>query len=64
MIGVTVLTVVMPRLSRNAATDDTPAARRPVATRLTMITLIPTVAFMTVGGPAIGSALFAWQLRR
>jgi putative peptidoglycan lipid II flippase len=25
-----------------------------------MITLIPTVAFMTVGGPAIGSALFAY----
>ena len=31
-----------------------------LATRLTMITLIPTVAFMTVGGPAIGSALFAY----
>lgn len=59
MIGVTVLTVVMPRLSRNAAADDTPAvlADLSLATRLTMITLIPTVAFMTVGGPAIGSAL-------
>lgn len=55
MIGVTVLTVVMPRLSRNAAADDTPAvlADLSLATRLTMITLIPTVAFMTVGGPAI-----------
>ena len=31
-----------------------------LATRLTMITLIPIVAFMTVGGPAIGSALFAY----
>ena len=31
MIGVTVLTVVMPRLSRNAAADDTGGARRPVA---------------------------------
>ena len=32
MIGVTVLTVVMPRLSRNAAADDTAGgARRPVA---------------------------------
>jgi putative peptidoglycan lipid II flippase len=62
MIGVTVLTVVMPRLSRNAATDDTPAvlADLSLATRLTMITLIPTVACMTVGGPAIGSALFAY----
>ena len=31
-----------------------------LATRLTMVTLIPIVAFMTVGGPAIGSALFAY----
>lgn len=62
MIGVTILTVVMPRLSRNAAADDTPAvlADLSLATRLTMITLIPIVAFMTVGGPAIGSALFAY----
>ncbi|MFN8229193.1 MAG: murein biosynthesis integral membrane protein MurJ [Mycobacterium sp.] len=62
MIGVTVLTVVMPRLSRNAAAEDTPAvlADFSLATRLTMITLIPIVAFMTVGGPAIGSALFAY----
>ncbi|OCB23888.1 murein biosynthesis protein MurJ [Mycobacterium malmoense] len=62
MIGVTVLTVVMPRLSRNAAADDTQAvlADLSLATRLTLITLIPIVAFMTVGGPAIGSALFAY----
>lgn len=62
MIGVTVLTVVMPRLSRNAAADDIPAVLDDfsLATRLTMITLIPTVALMTVGGPAIGSALFAY----
>ena len=62
MIGVTVLTVVMPRLSRNAAAEDTEAvlADFSLATRLTMITLIPFVAFMTVAGPAIGSALFAY----
>ncbi|MBY0441797.1 MAG: murein biosynthesis integral membrane protein MurJ [Mycobacteriaceae bacterium] len=62
MIGVTVLTVVMPRLSRNAAANDTPAvlADLSLAIRLTMITLIPAVAVMTVGGPAIGSALFAY----
>ncbi|MGD1172581.1 murein biosynthesis integral membrane protein MurJ [Mycobacterium seoulense] len=62
MIGVTVLTVVMPRLSRNAAADDTEAvlADLSLATRLTLITLIPIVAFMTVGGPAMGSALFAY----
>ncbi|AKS31616.1 murein biosynthesis integral membrane protein MurJ [Mycolicibacterium goodii] len=62
MIGVTVLTVVMPRLSRNAAKNDIPAVLDDLslATRLTMITLIPIVAMMTVGGPAIGSALFAY----
>lgn len=62
MIGVTILTVVMPRLSRNAAADDTPAvlADLSLATRLTMVTLIPIVAFMTAAGPPIGSALFAY----
>ena len=62
MIGVTVLTVVMPRLSRNAAADNNRAvlADLSLATRLTMVTLIPIVAFMTVAGPAIGSALFAY----
>ena len=62
MIGVTILTVVMPRLSRNAAADDIPAvlADMSLATRLTMVVLIPVVAFMTVGGPAMGSALFAY----
>lgn len=62
MIGVTVLTVVMPRLSRNAAAEDIPAVLRDfaLATRLTMVTLIPIVAMMTVGGSAIGTALFAY----
>jgi putative peptidoglycan lipid II flippase len=62
MIGVTVLTVVMPRLSRNAAANDQRAvlADLSLATRLTMVTLIPVVAMMTVGGPAMGSALFAY----
>lgn len=62
MIGVTILTVVMPRLSRNAAANDNPAvlADLSLASRLTLVTLIPVVAFMTVGGPAIGSALFAY----
>mgnify|MGYP006265474171 CR=1 FL=1 len=62
MIGVTILTVVMPRLSHNAAADDKPAvlADLSLATRLTMVVLIPVVALMTIGGPAIGSALFAY----
>lgn len=62
IVGVTVLTVVMPRLSRNAASGDGGAvlADLSLATRLTMLTLIPIVALMTVGGPAIGSALFSY----
>ncbi len=62
MIGVTVLTVVMPRLSRNAAAEDIEGVLGDLslATRLTLVTLIPIVTFMTVGGPAIGSALFAY----
>lgn len=62
MIGVTILTVVMPRLSRNAAAQDNTAvlADFSLATRLQLVTLIPVVAFMTVAGPAIGSALFAY----
>ena len=62
MIGVTVLTVVMPRLSRNAAANNTRGvlADLSLATRLTLTTLIPIVAFMTVGGSAMGSALFAY----
>lgn len=62
IIGVTILTVVMPRLSRNAAADDIPAvlADLSLAARLTMVTLIPVVAVMTVAGPAIGTALFAY----
>ena len=62
MIGVTVLTVVMPRLSRNAAADDIAGgARRPVAGHpADHGHADPDVAFMTVGGPAMGSALFAY----
>lgn len=62
MIGVTVLTVVMPRLSRNAVGGDIGAVLTDLslAVRLTMVTLIPIAAFMTVAGPAIGSALFAY----
>ncbi|MDJ0113497.1 lipid II flippase MurJ, partial [Rhodococcus erythropolis] len=49
VLGVTVLTAIMPRLSRNAAADDTPAVvdDLSVATRLTMITLVPIIMFLT-----------------
>ncbi|MBM7368739.1 murein biosynthesis integral membrane protein MurJ [Gordonia hydrophobica] len=60
VLGVTILTAIMPRLSRNAAADDTDAVvdDMSLATRLTMIALVPTVAFMTFFGPAIGIAIF------
>ncbi|MUM17096.1 murein biosynthesis protein MurJ [Mycobacterium sp. CBMA271] len=62
VVGITILTAIMPRLSRNAAAEDTGAvlADMSLATRLTMIVLIPVVAVMTVGGPAMGPALFAY----
>ncbi|MCS3779273.1 murein biosynthesis integral membrane protein MurJ [Tsukamurella ocularis] len=60
VIGVALLTAVMPRLSRNAADGNRNAVLDDlsVATRLTMVALIPIVAFMTVFGPSIGRALF------
>lgn len=60
VLGVTILTAIMPRLSRNAAADDTSAVidDMSLATRLTMIALVPTVAFMTFFGPSIGIAIF------
>ncbi|SKN00474.1 integral membrane protein MviN [Mycobacteroides abscessus subsp. massiliense] len=62
VVGVTILTAIMPRLSRNAAAQDTPAVigDMSLATRLTMTVLIPVVAVMTVAGPAMGPALFAY----
>ncbi|MGV9734201.1 murein biosynthesis integral membrane protein MurJ [Rhodococcus aetherivorans] len=62
VLGVTVLTAIMPRLSRNAAEEDTPAVvdDLSVATRLTMIALIPIVVFFTVAGPQIGTALYGY----
>ncbi len=62
VVGVTILTAIMPRLSRNAAAEDTAAVLgdMSLATRLTMTVLIPVVAVLTVGGPAMGPALFAY----
>ncbi|MFT3660627.1 MAG: murein biosynthesis integral membrane protein MurJ [Gordonia sp. (in: high G+C Gram-positive bacteria)] len=60
VLGVTILTAIMPRLSRNAAAQDREAVidDMSLATRLTMLALVPTVAFMTFFGPAIGIAIF------
>ncbi|MFD3748478.1 lipid II flippase MurJ [Nocardia sp. NPDC058633] len=62
VIGVTLLTAIMPRLSRSAADDDTPAVvdDLSVATRLTMIAMLPIVTFMTLAGPEIGQALYGY----
>lgn len=60
VLGVTILTAIMPRLSRNAAANDTHAVvdDLSLATRLTMVSLVPVIAFMTFFGPAIGIAVF------
>src|SRR5574340_183413 len=62
VLGVTVLTAIMPRLSRNAAANDTPAVvdDLSVATRLTMIALIPIITFLTFAGPQVGEALYGY----
>jgi putative peptidoglycan lipid II flippase len=60
VLGVTILTAIMPRLSRNAAAEDTNSVvdDLSLATRLTMVSLVPIIAFMTFFGPAIGIAVF------
>ncbi|QHN20143.1 murein biosynthesis integral membrane protein MurJ [Gordonia amarae] len=60
ILGVTILTAIMPRLSRNAAAKDHRAVVEDMslATRLTMVSLVPIVAFMTFFGPAIAIAVF------
>ncbi|WP_026196402.1 murein biosynthesis integral membrane protein MurJ [Corynebacterium lubricantis] len=62
IIGVTLLTAIMPRLSRNAADGDDKAVVRDLtlATKLTFIALIPIIIFMTALGPDIGNALFGY----
>ncbi|UIZ93449.1 murein biosynthesis protein MurJ [Corynebacterium sp. CNCTC7651] len=62
IIGVTLLTAIMPRLSRNAADGDHAAVVRDLTlgTKLTFIALIPIIVFMTALGPDIGHALFAY----
>jgi len=60
ILGVTILTAIMPRLSRNAAAHDHGAVvdDMSLATRLTMVSLVPIVAFMTFFGPTIAIAVF------
>ncbi|MGA9873372.1 MAG: lipid II flippase MurJ [Rhodococcus sp. (in: high G+C Gram-positive bacteria)] len=62
ILGVTVLTAIMPRLSRNAAEGNDPAVvdDLSVATRLTLVALVPIVVFLTFAGPWVGEALFSF----
>lgn len=61
VIGVTLLTAIMPRLSRNAADGDNTAVVHDlkVATKLTMMALLPVIVFFTAFGRQIAHALFA-----
>ncbi|WJY93497.1 putative peptidoglycan biosynthesis protein MviN [Corynebacterium faecale] len=62
IIGVTLLTAIMPRLSRNAAEGDDRAvvADLGLGSKLTFIALIPIVVFFTAFGVPIANALFQW----
>ena len=62
VIGVTLLTAIMPRLSRNAADGDVKAVVRDLTlgTKLTFIALIPIVIFMTGFGIPIARGLFQY----
>lgn len=63
VIGVTLLTAVMPRLSRNAAEGDDKAVVRDltVASKLTMLAMVPIIVFFTCFGTLISAALFAYK---
>ncbi|MGP5029127.1 murein biosynthesis integral membrane protein MurJ [Corynebacterium casei] len=63
IIGVTLLTAIMPRLSRNAADGDVKAVVRDLTlgTKLTFIALIPIVIFMTAFGVPIARGLFQYN---
>lgn len=62
IIGVALLTAIMPRLSRNAAAGDDRAVIHDLqlATKLTLIALIPIVIFMTGFGQDLGIGLFQY----
>jgi putative peptidoglycan lipid II flippase len=61
VIGVSLLTAIMPRLSRSAADGDTGKLvdDLSLAGRLSTVMLVPLSAVLTVAGSAIGVALFA-----
>ncbi|MQA60502.1 MAG: murein biosynthesis integral membrane protein MurJ [Actinophytocola sp.] len=61
VIGVSLLTAIMPRMSRAAADGDNHklVADLSYASRISTVTLLPIAAVMTVVGSAVGVALFS-----
>lgn len=61
VIGVSLLTAIMPRLSRNAADGDTRkvVADLSYASRISTVMLVPIAAVMSVIGEPVGIALFS-----
>lgn len=62
IVGATLLTAIMLRLSRNAADGNDEAVARDlsVGTRLTITALVPTVAFFVAFGRPIAVGLFVY----
>jgi len=62
VIGVSLLTAIMPRMSRAAADGDTAKLvdDLSLASRLSTVMLVPISAALTVAGSAIGIALFSY----
>ncbi len=62
ILGVAVLTAIMPRLSRHAAAGEIEDVKNDVslANRLSAVALLPVSAALVVIGGALSVALFAW----
>nr|WP_239522644.1 murein biosynthesis integral membrane protein MurJ [Geodermatophilus sabuli] len=61
IIGVALLTALLPRMSRAAARQDVPGVAQDLAlgTRLSALGLLPVTAALTVLGPALATVAFA-----
>ncbi|MGY1811253.1 murein biosynthesis integral membrane protein MurJ [Blastococcus sp. SYSU D00820] len=61
IIGVALLTALLPRMSRAAARDDVPGVVRDLSlgTRLSALGLLPVTAVLSVLGPALATVAFA-----
>ncbi|MCW4354805.1 murein biosynthesis integral membrane protein MurJ [Hoyosella sp. YIM 151337] len=61
VLGVAILTAIMPRMSRNAAAGDNRAVVNDLttATRITMVALIPVIIFLMVAAHPIAQGVFA-----